>query len=290
MKYSKSLCFLTCTFCSLTSLAFSDRDIRSFENRQLIGPLCYKSTVNGALELQIDLPPGSGPFPVVLYVHSFGGTLNQLRQHSYRAAENGIAGVRINYRKFKKGSSWDEAWSDVMAAVHFIFKHADRYNFDTKRFGMVGASAGGLLSSRIAQDFPQCKAYIGLNGMYNLVDREQSRFPSEKILAQMFSEVTRSKLRNASAIYNLNSSPPETLLLHGAEDKVVNANQARLFANAIRDAGGKARVKIFPGEVHGFFNAGKPCFVETAALMIEHWKRCFGRDSDRSEISVRISE
>jgi len=223
----------------------------------------------------IDLPEGDGPFPVIIYVHSWSGSHNQLRVYSQRLASMGIAGVRIDYRKFSEGASFAEASADLVAAIDFVRDHANQFGFDLDKMGLAGASAGAVLSSRIVQDRPEIGLFIAFNGGFDMVDRGGGSFPSRANLESMFGEVRPEVLEEHSAIHRLREKPPTTLLLHGTADDVIDPQQAVHFADAIRSAGGQAEVVLFEGEGHGFFNSNRPQFEEVYAeverFVLEHF-------------------
>ena len=87
--------------------------LKTAENTQTV---VYKTLSDGDLELDIDFPPNDGKSPVILYAHSWSGTKNQLKAYSTLLAQEGVAGVRINYRKLSDGHSFEQAISDIRDA------------------------------------------------------------------------------------------------------------------------------------------------------------------------------
>jgi dipeptidyl aminopeptidase/acylaminoacyl peptidase len=229
--------------------------------------LVYKRFDGNELVCEVDLPAGEGPFPVVLYVHSWGGSLNQLKGYSQRMARRGIAGVRINYRRLCEGTAFADSKSDVEAAIDFIRAGADELNFDMSRFGMAGASAGAVLSSLICQYTPECKVFVAFNGGFDLLNKGQSNFPGKEAAESMFPAVSDEKLRAASSIYHLRDNPPTALLFHGTADETISCEQARRFAQAVEQKGGSARLELYEGRKHGFFNANMPDFEDIAGKL-----------------------
>ncbi|AQQ71908.1 acetyl esterase [Limihaloglobus sulfuriphilus] len=229
--------------------------------------LVYKRLEGKELACEVDMPAGVGPFPVVLYVHSWGGSLNQLKGYSQRMARRGIAGVRINYRRLSEGTEFADAKSDVEAAIDFIRGSSDEMNFDMSRFGMAGASAGAVLSSLICQYTPECKVFVAFNGGFDLLNKCESKFPGEQAAESMFPGVTEEKLRAASSIYNLRNNPPASLLFHGSADETISSEQARRFAEAVKNKGGSARLELYEGRKHGFFNSNMPDFENIAGKL-----------------------
>lgn len=235
----------------------------------------YKTVGGLELTCEIDMPEGRGPFPVVLYVHSWSGNSRQLRAYSLHMASKNVAGVRINYRKMSDGNPFADAKQDVCDAIEYIRNNADQLCFDMNRFGVAGASAGALLTSLVVQSTPKCSCYIAFNGGFDLLRRSKSSFPDELAMKTMFPKMDEDVLRAASAIYHLRVVPPDTLLLHGTADSTINCGQSKRFADAIIQQGGQARVVLYEGEEHGFFNSSRPCYPKVLAEVEQHILRVF---------------
>ena len=108
----------------------------------------------GDAEMLLDLyvPAGKGPFPLVIYVHGggYGGgskvVNNTNKPFVIRLLEEGFAVSSINYVLHPKGI-FPQAWWDFTDAVRYLRKNAVRYKLDPLRFGAYGLSAGGWLIS-----------------------------------------------------------------------------------------------------------------------------------------------
>lgn len=236
----------------------------------------YKRVDGEALSFEIDLPQGEGPFPVVLYAHSWSGNLNQLKAYSQYMATRGVAGVRINYRKMSEGNRFVDAKQDILDAIEYVRDHAASYHLDMNRFGLAGASAGAVLTSLIAQETPDCISYIAFNGGFDLVHKGPGKFPDEKAMQKMFGDsFDDTVLRACSSIYNIRENPPDTLLLHGTEDTTIGPDQPERFVAALRAKGGQAKLVLYDGEEHGFFNSNRPHYQEIRDEVEEHLCRVF---------------
>jgi acetyl esterase/lipase len=236
--------------------------------------IIYKSTGTAPLMLDIEVPEGEGPFPVVMYVHGGGwvsGTKDQFAKQSEAMASEGFAGVRISYRFIAPGLTFEDTVSDLLDAFEFIKKNQQKYHFDINRFAIVGASAGAHLASLAAQKIPECKCFIGFNGIYNLLERGNSNFGD----APEFIGTSDEAKIKASAIFQLKTPPPVTLLFHGTADVTIDYRQSVLFAEAIKARNVKAEVLLFEGESHGFFNYGKAMFEPTLEKLISFMRSQF---------------
>ena len=219
------------------------------------------------------------PVPIIVYIHGGGwngGSDKQFLQQSCHLTKRGIAGVRINYRKIPQVGNFKDTMQDCMDAIDWVRQNAAKYKLDIKRLGLAGGSAGGHLSAIAAQRTPECICYVGFNGGYDLLNRGKSGWPSAKIQEQFLGKATPEVLKEASAIYQIKTSPPDTLLLHGTKDTTIDPDQAVRFAEEIKKKGGKAEVKLYEGEKHAFFNPGKPKFEATRQALEEHVVRVFG--------------
>jgi len=57
-------------------------------------------------------------------------------------------------------------------------------------------------------------------------------------------------------------------MMHGDADTTISYTQSTLFADAINEKGGNAEAVIYPGEVHAFFNLGKPAYEDVLIEMV----------------------
>ena len=131
------------------------------------------------LDFRIVRPKKGSSFPVVFFVHggAWGtGSKAQFTHESYVLADNGIAGVRMEYRWKKHGAKFPDAISDVMAAIDYVRQRAGEFSVDFTRVGLAGGSAGGHLSSIAAQLTPECISYDGYNGLFDAFERNGGKF------------------------------------------------------------------------------------------------------------------
>ncbi|HEY2982242.1 MAG TPA: alpha/beta hydrolase [Anaerolineales bacterium] len=101
--------------------------------------------------LDLYVPAGSGPFPVVLYVHGGGFRMGDKilpvrRGIAARLLAAGYALASINYR-LSGEATFPAQIQDAKAAVRWLRAHASEYDLDPDRIAAWGDSAGANLVS-----------------------------------------------------------------------------------------------------------------------------------------------
>jgi len=112
--------------------------------------VAYAST-SSAQKMDIYLPTGSGPFPVVVIIHGGGFLSGDKSGQEYNAeavVAKGMAVGRINYRLSSEAKDPAQI-EDCKAAVRFLRANATKYNLNPDKIGSWGASAGGNLSAML---------------------------------------------------------------------------------------------------------------------------------------------
>jgi len=104
----------------------------------------------GGVDLRLDIgqPEGKGPFPVILFFHGGGwqqGDKSHMHKWIRKVVASGYVGVSVGYR-FAPMYKWPSQVQDAKTAVRYLRAHADEYNIDPARVGVMGESAGGYLA------------------------------------------------------------------------------------------------------------------------------------------------
>ncbi len=120
--------------------------VGNVDNRSIPG-------VDGDVAVRIYTPSGSGPFPVVLYIHGGGWVIADLDTYdaSARALTNAAGAVVISthYRQAPE-HKFPAAHEDVWAAYRWTLEHAEALGGDPRRVAVAGESAGGNLAMNIS--------------------------------------------------------------------------------------------------------------------------------------------
>ncbi len=132
--------------------------------------------------------------------------------------------------------------------------------------------AGTTLSVVLAQRYPECKVYVGSEGMYNVLEQDTSlsNFPSAKGRTA-YGLVSHEQKQAASAYHQLRAKPAASLLLYGQDDWLCHYSQSEKYAKKLKQAGGKCKLLLYEGINHTCFSIAYPevfknSIVETARL------------------------
>jgi uncharacterized protein len=158
-------------------LGQSSEPPRQAESPAAAGEPIRLTTMNGQLDGTLDLPPGSGPFPVVIILGGSGptdrdGNQPQLKNDSLKQlgrglAKRGIAALRYDRRGIGKSREacrkeedlrFDMLADDAVAWVGFLRKD--------RRFGKVGivGHSEGSLVGMLAAKRAKADAFVSLAG------------------------------------------------------------------------------------------------------------------------------
>lgn len=238
------------------------------------------------LRLDLVLPAGPGPHPVVVCLHGgawkFGSrkdlsrtTINGFDPLARKTAslldylaDNGYAAASISYRLAPK-HKFPSQIEDAKTAVRFLKANADKYRLDAERVAAFGFSSGGHLACLLAttagnkelagslladQDDSICCAvnFFGptdLSLYCECPGIERSYFVpllGAKLKEQPALYATASPLTYASKL----SSP--ILTLHGTADLIVPVIHAERLHKKLLEAGAKSVFIPVKGKGHGW--------------------------------------
>ncbi len=119
--------------------------VANVEDRMIPGPA-------GQIAIRIYTPAGSGPFPVIHYIHGGGWVIADLDVYdaSPRALANAAKAVVISSH-YRQGPEhkFPAAHEDSFAAYRWVVANAGSINGDPARIAVAGESAGGNLAAAI---------------------------------------------------------------------------------------------------------------------------------------------
>jgi acetyl esterase/lipase len=220
------------------------------------------------LELDLYLPPVSGPLPVVVYVHGGGwqrGTRRDppplIAADFYdQIAGQGFAVAAVDYR-LSGEARYPAPLEDVRAAVSWVRDNASAYGLDAGRVSLWGDSAGGHLALLTALTGAAVRAAVAWFPVTDLAD-----MPSDLAAAggvpDLGPDSREARLlgapaasvpvlaREASPVAHAHAGAPPILLIHGTADDLVPAAQSIRLAQALRAAGASVELELVPGASH----------------------------------------
>ncbi len=107
----------------------------------------FYDTQSDSQKLDLYLPEtGSGPFPLVVFIHGggwFGGDKADGQERAWvTLRSHGYAVASLNYR-LSGEAAHPAGLNDCKNAVHWLKEHADKYGIDAGRIAVSGDSSGG---------------------------------------------------------------------------------------------------------------------------------------------------
>jgi acetyl esterase/lipase len=179
--------------------------------------------------------------------------------------DHGIAAFVVKYRLPSDLTLVDKSMGplqDAQQAMRFARQHAAEWNVDPKRIGAIGFSAGGHLASTLATHFD--KPYVDnpdhvdlrpsfLVLVYPVISMDAKITHMGSRTALLGSSPTDSQIRFFSNELHVTKSTPPTLILHAADDRLVDVDNSIVFFEALRHAGVPVEARLFEKGEHGFY-------------------------------------
>ena len=189
--------------------------------------------------------------PVVLQIPGGGWVMGGKTGQAYpllsHLAERGWVCVAMNYRLGPR-SVWPAQIADVKQAIAWIKSHIGRHGGDPSFVAVTGGSAGGHLSALAAltpgvEEFQPgfedrdttVQAAVPFYGIYDFVDDDGLGVPElrrhlERSVLKTDLTDDRPRWEQASPAYQIGPQAPPFFVVHGANDVIATAAQARRFA------------------------------------------------------------
>ena len=252
-----------------------------------------------ALQGDLYLPKGAGPFPVLIGVPGGGWRVcvrASFRDWGFYLASCGYGLFVIDYRLATSvRKAFPEAVQDVRAAVRFVRSSGSQLSIDPSRVGLLGASAGAHLAALAAlgcdSAFGACddaasaatpahvKTLIAVCGVYDLFrhwqdDLGRTPDPQSNIARNLIGEDPYENPRawfDASPLrqltYEKNRMP--VLVSWSTEDDVVDPAQSECFVRALQQARFTVRTHRAVAASHFWF--GEPFDDSSTAAASLTW-------------------
>lgn len=242
----------------------ADAVVAEIADRSVPGP-------GGDLPLRLYTPQGTGPFPVIVYMHGGGYVVGDLDTQdmiarALSAWAEGIV-VSVDYRLAPE-HKFPASVDDGVAALQWAAANAAAIGGDPDRLALAGDSAGGNMACAVALEArdaggPTVRAVVNIYGSCNYPGTptpSSIEFADGPILKsddvdwfweQYLADPAQQDDQRASPIRAKShlGLPPHFV---GTAECDPSRDDAEAFACKLIDAGVETQMKRYPGMVHGF--------------------------------------
>jgi acetyl esterase/lipase len=215
--------------------------------------------------LEVSLPAGSGPAPVVVVLH--GGFwrarygIELARPLAADLAARGWAAVAVEYRRVGAGGGWPTTLEDVAAALDALPDVPGAERLDLTDVTVIGHSAGGHLAawaagrSRLPAGAPGAEPRVAVTaavlqaGVLDLTAAVAADLGAGATVGFLGGTPAELPERYAAAdpVRLLPTGVP-VLCVHGGADTTVPLAQSERYAAAATAVGDRVEVSVVPGD------------------------------------------
>jgi acetyl esterase/lipase len=197
-------------------------------------------------------PSGTGPYPVVLYIHGGGWKEGSKDLYSHLGnwlARHGIVACLINYRLTPEVKH-PEHVRDCALALAWLHSHVDLYNGDPGRMYLTGYSAGGHLAALLATD----PVYLAEHDLGRDVIKGVVTLSGVYVVNYLLDIVGYGAAfpyacrQQASPLSHIGPGLPPWVVVFAINDYKTLDWQAKKLYFALLEAGCKARLLIFDSD------------------------------------------
>lgn len=237
-------------------------------------PYVAAETADPLQKLDLRVPPGMGPFPVVIMVHGGGwssgdksgaekpGSGADITPWFGPLEQAGFLAVSINYR-LAPANRWPVCLDDTRTAVEWVRAHVAEYGGDPARMALIGHSAGGHLALLAAMPeagkLPPVAAVVGCAAVSDLVSDMVRRGGPSVSMQNLFALPADTKVDDPEMVSRLvavspvslvQAAYPPTLLMHGDADKTVPIGQSTAYKARLEELGVRCDLVVIGGAGH----------------------------------------
>lgn len=241
---------------------------------------------NRAMRMTLLVPRTAEKKPAIIYFPGGGFTTTDYEKFiemRFALAKAGFVVAAAEYRVVP--NKFPAILEDGKSAVRFLKAHADAYDIDASKIGVLGDSAGGYLSQMVAVTGNEKQFDKGDNlhvdstvqaaaTLYGISDLRnigagfdeaiqkvhQSPAVTEALLvngvafndnpgASILSD--SNKALAASPLGHIKKNLPPFLIMHGTEDKLVSPIQSEQLYEALKQSGNRVTYVKVEGAAHG---------------------------------------
>jgi len=230
--------------------------------------------------LDLLVPPGPGPFPLLIWIHGGGWHAGSkepfVASFASKFFPKGFAVAGVDYR-FVQDAPFPAQIEDCDAAIVWLRKHAAQYHLDPDRFGVFGHSAGAHLAALVAvtgdgakfsKDPVSARVQAAVCWATPAdLDRDRGHWPPHAMLwnpkdpfFKFFPNGTYDTAfaQMASPASYVHAGIPPMLIVHGAKDNLVPLGQVQVFVDNLKKAGVDVTLRIDPNHGHDVMGSPSP--------------------------------
>jgi acetyl esterase/lipase len=220
----------------------------------VIAGLVYREMPGWRGEIDLYLPDGPGPHPVLLYLHGGGwrvGSKAAAAAHAPSWCAMGLAVASASYRLVDTAPA-PAAMEDAAAALAWLIAEGTGHGLDPARIIACGHSAGGVLALAAAfRHAPAPAAAIGWSAHCDLPAAHNARHAKGEPMAWLDESADPDGLARAfSPLHLVRPGLPPTLLIHSDRDPVASHEDAVRLADALTEAGVAAELVSIRSDYH----------------------------------------
>jgi len=220
--------------------------------------IAYRRVAGMVLKLDVVAPADDGAKrPAILQIHGGSWVMGDKREQGWpllsHLAANGWVCFNLNYR-LSPGATFPEHLIDLKAGLAWIRAHAEQWGIDPDFIAVTGGSAGGHLAALMGltandpeyqpgfeEADTRVQAAVPIYGVYDFTSRlGTNRLPFwyrrlERKIMKAFRDEEPEKFRRASPIERIHPDAPPFFVIHGDRDTLAPVEEARQFADELRE-------------------------------------------------------
>lgn len=255
-------CFMLFFVIGINGFAQTNPVIDAFQQGTILhGNVPYNNDDHSKHLLDIYLPANTkGKVPLVIFIHGGGWLVNDkyadigyMKKTVAAIISSGFALASIDYR-FATEAVFPAQVQDCNRAISFLYDNANKYGFDTKKFALMGFSAGGHLASLVGLsknnsignffmpgtsksfNFSCVVDFYGPAELLLFPGNNDEKSPESQLIGA--TPLSRPDLaKAASPVTYVDKNDPPFLIIHGENDELVSTNQSRLLSAWLNVAG-----------------------------------------------------
>ena len=258
----------------------------------------YARVGNDPLDLDLRIPDGGGPFPVIVYLHS-GAWITGDRSGgpAIRQASRGYAVASIDY-PLAPQYIWPSQIEACKAAVRWLRANADRFHLDPTRIGGFGTSAGGHLAAMLGTtaDRPEfegpelgnpqfssaVKVVVDLYGPVDLLEIDEQKLPCygnlsanspympPSLLMGCPIQQCKDKTETSNPMNYITPDDPPFLIMQGQLDCLTPWQQSKMLYDALRADGVDATLYLLPTAQHADSQFDQQQYQQIISDFLDH--------------------